>query len=66
MITVHTDIKVTRRKRLHMVMDGTGLLMFSAGTIIEVLDFLYENEHLKARFSDENISFFIEFRKLDQ
>jgi hypothetical protein len=45
MLTLHTDVLVTRRKRLHLVEDENGDVVFTSHKVWGCLCWLVENEH---------------------
>ncbi len=45
MHTLHPDIYLTRRQRLHHVCDETGDPVWSGKNLVEALDWLLENDH---------------------
>ncbi len=58
---VQTDIKFARRKRVHEVIDPSGLPVFHAPLLMDVLDWLTDKNVHAARFTDEESTYDISF-----
>lgn len=41
---LHTDVRMTRRKRYHFIIDATGEIVWSARLFEEALDWLHHND----------------------
>ncbi|HDZ44099.1 MAG TPA: hypothetical protein ENH80_09175 [Phycisphaerae bacterium] len=60
---VQTDIYIARRRRLHAVNDPTGVPVFHGPRIIEVLDWLADNDVNRVRFTDDALAFEVTFER---
>lgn len=58
---VQTDIIVARRKRIHAVHDPGGVPVFHARHLIEVMDWLVNNDVHHARFTDDETTYDVSF-----
>jgi len=63
-VRVDLDIPVTRRQRVHEVLDGKGVVVFYAREISAVFDWLAENEVAVAHFVDDELAFLIKIEKV--
>lgn len=62
--TVETDIYIARRRRVHAVNDARGKPVFHDPHILQVLDWLVEQDVTTARFTDDATAFVITFERV--
>ena len=57
--TVQTDIYIARRTRLHAVHDQFGTPVYHGPHLMNVFDWLFENDITTARFTDEESAYLV-------
>ncbi len=62
-VTVEIDIPVTRRTKIHAVVDGDGVERFHARRISDVLEFLLEHDCKRFVLLDEDVEFQVSLSK---
>ncbi len=60
---VQTDIYIARRKRMHSVFDSAGIPVFHAPHVLQVLEWLADQDIRKATFTDDDATFDITFAR---
>ena len=63
--TVQVDIYFARRKRLHTVYDHAGAPVFSDPHLMNVLDWLVEQDVTTARFTDDQVTYLVTFERTE-
>lgn len=58
---VQVDIYIARRKRMHSVLDPSGRPVFHAPLVIDVLDWLREQDIKQALFTDDETTYLVRF-----
>jgi len=54
MFTIVTDVQITRRKRVHLVLDARGDTQFAAARLADVLDWLRGNDQTAVIIHDSS------------
>ena len=52
MLTLHTDIEFTRRKRLHAVMNDQDELLWTGAKLSKALEFCFDQGHYEIEVDD--------------
>ena len=60
---VQTDIYIARRKRVHTVYDQNDEPVYSDPHLMNVLDWLFENDVKTARFADDTSAYLVTFER---
>ncbi len=63
--TVQVDIYIARRKRVHAVHDQYGVPVFHDPHIMNVFDWLAEQDICTARLTDDSSAFVVTFTRVD-
>lgn len=61
---VETDLYIARRKRLHAVTNSDGKSVFHAPHVLQVLDFLTDNDIRQAVFTDDDTRYLVSFERI--
>lgn len=59
MYRLHTDVGITRRRRVHYVMDESETVRFTSSLIADALDYLYENGIFEVEVTGEKANYII-------
>ncbi len=62
-VTVEIDIPVTRRTKIHAVVNGNGEQIYHSRRLSDVFDFLVEHEVVDLVLLDDDVSFLLTLRK---
>ena len=62
-VTVELDMALTRRSRVHAVIDGNGEQVYHAKRFSEVLVWLMDHDQSKALLIDERERFYVVFHR---
>lgn len=60
---IHSDVQITRRYRIHHVLDDAGTLVFSASNLGSVIQWLHEEGYSQAYLDDGNDNWSLTFQK---
>lgn len=60
---VSVDLYIARRRRIHEVRDPNGVAVFHAPHIIQVLEWLVDNDIGVAEFTDDDACFVVNFSR---
>lgn len=63
MFEVQVDVYIARRKRMHSVYDAEGIPVFHGPHILQVLDWLFEQDIRQALFTDEDTTYLVKFER---
>ncbi|HET98796.1 MAG TPA: hypothetical protein ENH89_00180 [Aurantimonas coralicida] len=58
---VQLDINIARRKRMHSVFDPAGIPVFHAPLVLQVLNWLHEQDIHSVRFTDDETTYDVTF-----
>ncbi len=60
---VELDLYIARRRRLHEVRRPDGIAVFHAAHVVQVLDWLVDNDIGSAEFTDDETTFLVTFKR---
>ncbi len=61
MFTIQADCEISRRKRLHVVLDEHDTTQWTGPTIVDAFVWLYENGHQQVEIQNDKNKFAIRF-----
>lgn len=62
-VTVEIDIPVTRRTKIHAVVNGDGVQVYHSRRLSDVLEYLIDREVVAFEILDEDVAFQLTLRK---